>query len=532
LTIETQVLIVGAGPAGIIMTAELLRRGISVRVIDKLPCAQGFSKALTVHSRTLEMFERIDPGLLARFLKRGLPVKGFSFKFQGIEEEPVLDFQNLDTDYPYVLNHRQDETELYIREYIQNKFGHEIEWNTELVEMEQEKEGIRAKLVHHDEQGRQELIHCQWLIACDGIHSHIRETLGLDYGGEDYTGMVLQNMDVDLAGFPAERRDWLNFFMTKDRFILMTPLPGGFFRLLLSDMGAAADPNISPKEAFQSFVTEHLPEVTLGEPVWASKWEIWNRLASDYREGNIFLVGDSAHVHSPSGGQGMNCCMQDAHNLAWKLALVIDGKAAPSLLDSYEAERMPIAEQVIHGASAIHQIIMGHGVEMENRFELADNPEWLEQAVGRLSGISHSYRLTVSMPSDLSPSNGPQAGERAPNVRLAEDSTLFSLFSHPNFTLLLIPSQDNNGEIALCRELSKKLASTYKTLLHHHLLASLDLSEGTAITEQGIDNLRSAYELSNQGQLLLVRPDGYIGFRCLLSEREHLSTFLGTLFTN
>ena len=527
---EIPVLIVGGGAAGVILTAELRRRGIGCRTIDKLPIAHSYSKALTVHARTLEIFERLDEDLLNKFLQRGHPVKGFTFTFKGIDKRPALDFQSLDTSYPYVLNHRQDETERFVREYIKDEFDYEVEWNTELVEIEHDDEGITAKLVHKDDNDREEFVHARWLIACDGMNSRIRQTLGLDYEGDSYTGMVLQNMDVSLDGFPEERNDWLNFFMTRDHFILITPIPGGHYRLLLSDMGDAADPSFTPKQAFQMFVDEHLNDVTMGEPIWASKWEIWNRLASTYRKGNIFLVGDSAHVHSPSGGQGMNCCMQDANNLAWKLALVVEGRAKPELLDSYEVERKPIAEQVIEGASAIHQIIMGHGVDVENRFELADDQKWLDAAVGRLSGISYSYHDYVETPEQASEIEGPRIGDRAPDVKINDHLNLFSLFRHPDMTLLLLPHSYSGAETENCRTLITTLGNTYGSLIRSYILTRDKLIGSEDIIADTSGAMAKNYGRSETGRLYLIRPDGYIGFRCLLSEIELFHEYLESIF--
>lgn len=523
---QIPVLIIGGGAAGVVMTAELLRRGIVCRTIDKLPTSHSYSKALTIHARTLEMFERIDEKLLTKFLDRGHPLKGFSFTFKGIDERPVLDFQALDTSFPYVLSHRQDDTERFIREYIKDNFGYEIEWNTQLLEVTQDDHGVTARVSHLDDNERKEIISARYLIACDGIHSLVRKQLSMDYEGDDYTGMVLQNMDVPLSGYPEDRQDWLNFFMTRDRFIMMAQLPGGHHRLLLSDMGEAARPGVTPKAAFQSFIGEHLDNIELGEPLWASKWDIWNRLAGDYRKGNIFLLGDSAHVHSPSGGQGMNCCMQDAHNLAWKLGLVLRGKAKAELLDTYESERQPIAEQVIGGASAIHQIIMGHGVDVENRFELADDPEWLEQAVGKLSGVSYTYRDQVETPAGLTLLDGPIAGDRAPDVYFSDGSNLYRQLRHPGMTLLCVIPKGQETSVRECSALLSTIQSRYGSEISGKVI----MADGQ---ETDIDWIRDddgafirKYQLNDSPSLYLIRPDAYVGFCCLLSEQEFLMQYL------
>ena len=518
---DIPVLVVGGGAGGVMMTAELRRRGIASRTVDKLPRSHNYSKALVVHARTLEMFERLDEDVLNKFLERGHPMNGFTFTFQGIDERPVLDFRQLDTRYPFALSHRQDETEQFVHDFLREKLDYEVEWNTELVALEQDEEGVTAKLVHRDRNDEEETVRARYVVACDGLHSIIRTGLGLDYEGSDYTGMVLQNMDVPLSGFPGERDEWLNFFMTRDRFILIARLPGGHYRLLLSDMGASASPDLTPKRAFQDFVDDHLENIELGEPIWASQWDIWTRLAGTYRAGNIFLVGDSAHVHSPAGGQGMNCCMQDANNLAWKLALVVEGKANTSLLDSYEAERLPIAEQVIGGASAIHQIIMGHGKDLESRFELADQPEWLDMAVGRLSGIAYTYRDAVPQPEGLADIEGPGIGDRAPDADLRGGTNLFSYFRHPGMTLLLLPGSGNAGEQAQCKRIADAVGERYGAVIHSHTFpVAGDGSEG------GENSLQARYGHSGGGRLYLVRPDGYIGHRCLLSEAESLDGYL------
>ena len=472
------------------------------------------------------MFERLDEKVLGKFLERGRPLRGITFTFQGIDDRPVLDFRNLDTRYPFALAHRQDETEQWLHEYIREKLDYEIEWNTELVGLEQDETGVTAKLVHRALNDQEETVRAQYLVACDGLNSIVRTSLGLDYEGSDYTGMVLQNMDVALRGFPEERDDWLNFFMTRDRFIMIAQLPGGHYWLLLSDMGAAAVPDQIPKKAFQDFVDDHLQQIELDEPIWASKWDIWTRLAGTYRSGNVFLVGDSAHVHSPSGGQGMNCCMQDANNLAWKLGMVVQGRADASLLDSYEAERMPIAEQVIGGASAIHQIIMGHGVDIEKRFDLADNPEWLEMVVGKLSGIAYTYRDAVLQPPGLADLDGPKLGDRAPEADLGGGKNLFSWFRHPDMTLLLLPLPDRMDEIEVCQSIIDKVAADYGPIVRSHILCGpgTDGENGAAFDDQ--EAIVEQYGQSSTGRLYLVRPDGYIGHRCLLSESESLYRYL------
>lgn len=525
-TSTTPVLIVGGGAAGVVLSAELRRRGIACRTIDKMSEPSTATRAFTLHSRTLEMFERMDRELVERYLNRGNKTKGFTFNFQGIDERPVLDFTDLDTCYPHVLVHNQDETEQFVREYMHDKLDYEIEWNTRLVDIEQHDKGVRARLLHEDDDDREEIVDARWLVACDGIHSSIRKSIGLDYKGSDYTGMVLQNMDVTLDGFP-DGHDWIHFYMAKDHFLLVVRLPGDNYRLLISDMGEAADPDLSPRQAFQKLVDQHFDGVTLGEPHWATQWQIWTRLAGTYRDRNIFLAGDCAHVHSPSGGQGMNCCMQDANNLAWKLALVIQGRASPALLDSYEAERKPVAEQVIAGASALHEIMMAHGTGVEERIKLTKDPEWLAVAAGRVSGIAYTYRDYVEKYDGLQAIEGPVIGDRVPDVEFSEDTNLFSLFCHPDMNLLLLPVSGLASDRQLCDDISRYLTGRYAGIIRVFTIVDKDSGEQQAdLYHDNSSKLKQYYGQSDEGRLYFVRPDGYIGFRCLFSEVDIFYAYL------
>lgn len=512
---QVPVLILGGGASGVVMTAELLRRGIAVRTIDKLPQPHNYSKSLLVHARTLEMIERLDENVLKKFFTYGRKINGTSFSFKGIDTKPAFDFRGLKTTkYAHALISRQDNTERFIREYIKDEFNYDIEWGVEACEIGQDKDGVTVKVKHRNDNDREEIIHARYLIGSDGTHSRARQSLGVDYEGEDYEGMKLQNMDAPLTNLPKECDEWLNFFIAENRSLLVAPLPEGNYRLLLSDMGEAARPGITPHEAFKEFVDEHLNEVEIGKALWTSVWEIRKRLATSYRRGNIFLVGDSAHVHSPAGGQGMNCCMQDAHNLAWKLALTLQGHAKESLLDTFEEERLPIGEQVLEGASSIHQIMNGHGENLGKRFEKANNADWLKATIGRLSGISYTYREQVTTPTGLTQLNTPLAGDRAPDADLGEGKSLYTHLCHPGITLIgYVP--ERTRDIDSINKIFTQVQEKFKTAFR-------------CLTLDGDYNakFKETYGLGGEAVLFVIRPDAYIGFVCLLSESDYLIEYL------
>jgi 2-polyprenyl-6-methoxyphenol hydroxylase-like FAD-dependent oxidoreductase len=520
-TSEVPVLIVGGGAAGTMLTLELARRGVEARTVDRLPGPSPTSRAITVHARMAEILERIDERLVARFLERGIHNKGYVLHFvdaegRRSEVRPGIDFTTLESRYPYILVHRQDETENFIRDYTREHYGRETEWSTRCIDVRQDGDGVVATLVHTNRDDEQELVRCRYLVACDGINSRVRETLELEQQQSDYKGTVLQNLDTYLDGFP-DADDYVHYCAGTDHFIMVVKLPGGFYRLLLSDRGEAADPTVPTGVAFMNLIDQHFDGVSLGDTVWHSKWESWVRLAHTYRQGNVFLAGDSAHVHSTTGGQGMNCCMQDAYNLGWKLAMVLKGTAIPELLDTYEQERRPIAEQVIWAASSLHEIFMGHGKDIAERATKMNEPGFAEAVVGRCSGISYTYRDYIDQPQGLMPLDGPAIGDRAPDADLAGGGTLFGLTRHTGFTLLAMPGRNAADAQATLGSLRQRFGKVLEAqvLEPSPSLAAAYASDAT----------------SQEPRLYLIRPDGYIGYRCTLGEAERLSEHLAATLT-
>ena len=508
-------LIVGGGAAGTMLMLELARRGVAARTIDRLPGPASTSRAISVHARTAEILERIDRQLIDRYLARGIANKGYVLHFvdaggRRTEVRPGIDFTALDSRYPYILIHRQDETEQFVRDYTRDRFGCTTEWSTECVGVSQDADGVTATLEHADRSDGQETVRCRYLVACDGPGSRVRRLLELGQEESNYAGTVLQNLDAFLHAF-TDADDYVHYCAGTDHFVMVVRLPGGFYRMLLSDRGEAAASDASPQQAFMRVVARHFDGVTLGNIVWHSRWQSAVRLAQTYRTGNVFLAGDSAHVHSTTGGQGMNCCMQDAYNLGWKLALVVQGRARPALLDTYEAERRPIAEQVIWAASSLHEIFMGHGREIAERAQKIRDSAFLDTVVGRCSGISYTYRDYVPQVAGLAATEGPAIGDRAPDVDLGNGRTLFGFTRHPNFTLLALQAGDapSPGLEAAMRTVRGRYGRDVEV---HAIPPSAALAR--------------QYDTSTQDRFYLLRPDGYVGFRCVAGEIDRLHDHL------
>jgi 2-polyprenyl-6-methoxyphenol hydroxylase-like FAD-dependent oxidoreductase len=511
---EVPVLIVGGGAVGCVLSMELARRGIEYRCIERMPGPGRETRAIAMHARTVELFDLVDKELSKRILDRDLWCNGYVMHFvregERSEVRPGLDYTTVDSRYNCIFAHSQSETESFVRDYTRSHFGKGIEYNTAFQDLTVEPDGVAARLTHVDRGDEEELVRCRYLIAADGINSRVRRGLGMSVKGQDYKGSFFQNLDIYLNGFP----DWTNYFhycVGTDHFLMVAPLPGGHFRLLLSDRGEAADPSLTPQQAFMRLLEKHFDGITMGEVVWHSRWETWVRLADTFRHGNVFLAGDAAHVHSTTGGQGMNCCMQDAFNLGWKLALVLKGYAGHELLDSYEAERRPVAEQVIWAASSLHDIFMTHGKDIAQRTQTMFDPAYTEKVVNYCSGVAYTYRDYIQKPAALTEVDGPAIGDRAPDIDFEQGGTLFDRLRHEYFTLLVMPGAGAPSPVIerLQRRFSRVLA-----------VEMLPRSQA----------LSRRYGVSD-GRLILVRPDGYIGFKCAAEEAHLLEATLEGVLT-
>lgn len=510
-TSEVPILIVGAGAVGSVLSMELARRGVEFRCIDRMPGPARESRAIAMHARTIELLELVDQRLARRCLDRSLWHKGYVMHFvrdgQRSEVRPSLDYTPVQSRYNCILAHNQSETEGFIRDFARSEFGASIEYNRRLVDVTQHGNEVTARVVHTDKGDAEEVIRCGYLVAADGINSRVRQSLGFSLREKDYKGSFFQNLDIFLNGFD----DWTDHFhycVGTDHFLMVAALPGGHHRLLLSDRGEADDPNLTPQQAFGRVLDQHYDGVTFGDVVWHSKWETWERLADTFRKGNVFLAGDAAHVHSTTGGQGMNCCMQDAFNLGWKLALVVKGQAKPELLDTYETERRPVAEQVIWAASSLHDIFMAHGKSIAARERAMFEPGYMEKVVNTCSGIAYTYRDFVPPVSGLGDIGGPAVGDRAPDVELERGGTVWDFCRHPGYTLLIMHGGDDNDGIARIHE---RFGSVVR-------FADLPRSEA----------LSAAYG-PQDGRIYLVRPDGYVAFKAKASDTGLLESYLDTL---
>src|SRR5271168_3707915 len=336
----TDVLVVGAGPVGLVAGCELARRGIRVRVIDTLAQPTEQSRAIAVHARSLDMFDRM--GIVDELVSTGIKATAMQM-YTGHRKLFRVPFGDVDSAFPFTLTTAQTETERVLGDHL-HSLGVTVERGVELVALSQDDHGVHLTLQHED--GSTERVGTSWVIGADGGRSKVRKLVGTKLAGS-FVGERFLLGDVD-----AEHQldlDSMHTFFAPDGPVVVLPMTDGRMRFLAEVRDVPGTPmNLNPsQEELQAVIDKRIGGIRLLRSHWLTSFEIHHARVPAYRWGRVFLAGDAAHIHSPAGGQGMNTGMQDAFNLAWKLAAVIEGDAGETLLDSYEAERVPVADQVI-----------------------------------------------------------------------------------------------------------------------------------------------------------------------------------------
>jgi len=334
--IETTALIIGAGPAGLALAAELRRRGVEARIVDRQPAGANTSRAAAIHARTLEVLEPL--GVTPELLAQGVQVP--TFRVRDRDRELVeIDFSRIPSAYRYTLMLSQADTERILLERLE-ALGGSVDRPLELLRFEAEAEHVVAELRGP---GGVQRIRTRWLIGCDGMHSRVREQAGIEFEGAAYEqSFVLADVHMD---WPWSREE-VSLFLAPDGLVVVAPLPEQRFRIVATLDDAPAEPSRALVQALLDQRGPRRQPARVHDVVWSSRFRVHHRVASALRSGRILLCGDAAHVHSPAGGQGMNTGIQDAVSLAQVLSQTLaDGSHAR--LDAWAAERRRIAHAVV-----------------------------------------------------------------------------------------------------------------------------------------------------------------------------------------
>lgn len=540
-------LIVGAGPVGLTMAAELTRHGLRCRIIDKAAQPTDKSKAMVIWARTLELLEKA--GLVEKFLAAGYRVNAASIYAEG-ERKLHLVVQVEHTHYPRPLMVPQSTTEQLLTEHLHSQ-GIEIERQVELVSLAEHPDEVVSVLRHAS--GQEEVVPAAWLLGCDGAHSTVRHQLGMEFeGSAEPNDWILADVHVEGPIAPDE----ISVFWHTSGVLIFFPFATHRYRIV-ADQGLArsiarpADPTL---EQAQAVVDERGPAgLRLYDSIWLAGFRINERKVAQYSRGRVFLSGDAAHIHSPAGGQGMNTGMQDAINLAWKLALVQRGRArATPLLDSYSQERSEVGDQVLAKAGAltrvatlrnpIGQFVRNHTASLigslsifQNKASSALTELDIHYPHSPLNGQHRGMSVLAWLTGGLKP------GERLPDADIMlppgpVKRRLLSQLAGTSHCLLLLAGEGEPAAIDTLAAIATQVKSAFGDLVSSVLLVSGSLLPSSAVTHGpaigqvflDIAGTVHAQHAAREATIVLVRPDGYINFRSQPADGEALLKHLGT----
>lgn len=514
---QPPVLIVGAGPVGMTLAAFLSLNQMPFRIIDSKSGPVNDSRALGVHARTLELMR--PTGLDQEFVRQGRITRTmrfynrsrflFSLGFKGLRKI---------TPFPYLLLLPQSATERILLDWLAAR-GVQIEWETTLAAITAQDDAVTVRLSNRAAQ--QHDARFDYVVGCDGASSAVREKMGIAFSGDTYKAKFLL-AEADIKEDRVQT-DASHVFLSDNTSVAILPMPNGKYRIVGPDFSGDGKDSSIDFAAFKKFLADNglLRNMTISSVERLVSYRVHKRVADTFALKRVFLAGDSAHIHSPAGGQGMNTGMQDAINLAWKLAQVWKGRAAPALLESYGSERRQIASMIVNGTDKAMATV------------LSKNPlisfgiRWVAPLLFKFGTPSGFIQSTAQLNLDYTQrgegGKKPDAaniavGCRMPWLRFSEAEDSFELFNGCNFVLFMVCRQHGadylREQLARAQELKARLGRDLTIVLLQDqtwFKPVPGLADGeTDIRQFYVPKPHAALFAPLAGQWLLVRPDAYI----------------------
>jgi 2-polyprenyl-6-methoxyphenol hydroxylase-like FAD-dependent oxidoreductase len=508
---QTSVLVVGAGPTGLLLAAELQRRKVPCHLMEAQAAPLHWDRATVVHPRSLQIFEAM--GIVGKLLLAGCRQRIIKVHSSG-DLLGTVDLGTCGSIYGYNVGVSEEVTESILTDYLHQQGG-EVHRSSRLVGLEVNAHGVVADI---DRAGQHQRMESRWIVGCDGIHSPTRELAGIGFEGHDIAKpWAVFDAAVEGWNYPYEG----NFAYLDEIPLILTALPGHRWRVYLRP---SSDESDLVSDAL-STLRAYLPSASFVDVANPTRFQCHTKVATKFRSGPVFLAGDAAHLCTPAEGHGMNTGLQDAFNLAWKLALVHHGIAGESLLDSYEPERRPVAERVTRsGDNAEHAHTLADPADPAKRDQLirqklADPALLHQEAVGEAElNIEYSQSPIVFGDSNSQLA----AGYRLPDtirVQMANrQAKLHALAHRAGHTILLLAS--TNAQTPTVADLHRALQSVASdSALFEAVVAAgaqSDLPAWAGRFDANVPDLLGVEGIT----VLAVRPDGYVGLR---ADRDHLA---------
>lgn len=519
---HTSVLIVGAGPSGLMMAAQLLRNGVQPIIIDIKQGPTNQSKALAVQARSLEIYRQL--GIVDKVISGGKQAGGLSFNMGGEQLASITlkDLGNTQTLYPFIHLYQQSKNERILLDYLTTACC-PVYWETTLISLKQNKDTVEVTLQNGD---TMHTLTCDYVAGADGAHSVVRKQLGIPFTGDTYQHQFYL-ADVKLASeMPG---DVVNLFLAKTGFAGFFPMPEErAFRIVASlPDGLENKEDLNIDDVLPQLQSITKANVKIEQVNWFTIYKLHHRMAEKFGDGRCFLIGDAAHIHSPVGGQGMNTGLQDAYNLGWKLAAVVNQQIKQTILASYAIERMPVAKELLGTTDRIFNIISSRSwfngllkrYIVPNALKLIWKSEKLRAYFFRqVSQTGISYRDSKLNLQLGNTSTHIKAGDRLPYFEIFDEkkktkTDIHTWCSKLGFTLITL------GEIpeGYLFTLAKWITQDYQGAINFFHLPPSNTNW----------HIFDAFEVkAGMRKALIIRPDLHIGYLNDIVDIEMMNNYL------